>query len=199
MPSIKFVLRGLLWVGLGILLTHVVVTASWASITQIAYNLIQANGAPLFRRQTLNFTGSGIACSDDSMNARTTCDVSGSTGQQQHAITFVIDGGGSAITTGPLNIFPTVAFTCTINRVDVSADRTGDIEVDIWKAAGAIPTGVNRISGMNPAKLVNQQLNQNGVNLMGWSTVVVNSGDVFGGEVVSAVSVERVMVQIWCE
>ncbi len=116
--------------------------------------------------------------------------------QQHVAFSFVIDGGGSPITTGALGLFPTAAFTCTINRIDVSADVAGIITVDIWKKAGAIPAAADKISASAPATLASAQLSQNG-SLTGWGTAVV-SGDVFGGTIVTASTVTRVTVQIWC-
>jgi len=115
---------------------------------------------------------------------------------QQRSITFAISGSGSPIVTGALGVFPTAAFNCTIDRIDVSADQSGSITVDIWKAAGAIPTGANKISASAPATLSMAQLSQNG-SLTGWTTAVV-SGDVFGGTIVSAMTVESVTIQIGC-
>jgi hypothetical protein len=43
---------------------------------QSAYSLIENSGTPLARRQTLNFTGSGVSCADAS--PLTTCTISGS-------------------------------------------------------------------------------------------------------------------------
>lgn len=115
---------------------------------------------------------------------------------QQHVITFMLDGGGSPIATGAVGVFPTAAFACTINRIDVSADVSGSITVDIWKAAGAIPTAGNKISASAPATLSAAQLSQNG-SLTGWTTAV-SSGDVFGATVATASTVTKVTVQIWC-
>lgn len=113
-----------------------------------------------------------------------------------HFITLNIDGGGSAIPTGDLNFFPTAAFACTIDRIDVSGYPSGSITVDIWKRAGAIPTSAQKISASAPATLSSSQLNQNG-SLTGWTTAVA-SGDVFGGTVATAATVERVAIQIRC-
>lgn len=166
-----------------------------ASITQIAYNLVQDEGVSLTKRTTINCTGTGITCSD--AGGKTVLNVPGASATQQHSITFVIDGGGSPIAAGDLNAFPTAAYSCTINRADISADQSGSIEVDIWLESGAIPTAADIISGATPVELSGVQLAQN-VSLAGWSTGVL-SGDVFGASVASAMTVERVTVQIWCE
>lgn len=43
------------------------------------YTTVQDEGSPLTQRTTLNFTGSGITCTDDSGGSRTHCDVPAST------------------------------------------------------------------------------------------------------------------------
>lgn len=113
-----------------------------------------------------------------------------------HIITFSIDGGGTAISTGDLNVFPTAAFSCTISRVDVSGNPSGSIAVDIWKAAGAIPTSANKISASAPVTLSTAVLNQN-ASRAGWTTAV-SSGDVFGATVSSATTIQKATVQITC-
>jgi hypothetical protein len=116
---------------------------------------------------------------------------------QLHAISFVIDGGGSAIAAGALSDFPAVAYACSINRIDISADQPGSIAVDVWKAAGAIPTAADKISASAPLTLSSAQLTQNG-SISGWTTSV-SSGDVFGFSVASATTVTHVNGTIWCQ
>ncbi len=45
---------------------------------------------------------------------------------------FVIDGGGSTISTGIAGDIE-VPFNCTIDRVTLLADQSGSIVIDIWK------------------------------------------------------------------
>jgi hypothetical protein len=125
----------------------------------------------------------------------TTC--AGAGISQLHSISFVIDGGGSTILTGDAKVYPTADFTCTINRWDISADQSGSVTVDVWKAAGAIPNSGNKISASAPLTLSTAQLAQNG-SLTGWGTSV-SSGDVFGFSVATATTVTRVTGQIWCQ
>jgi hypothetical protein len=51
-----------------------------SSIGTAAYNLIENAGTPLTVRSTLNFSGSGITCTDDATHTRTNCVVSGGGG-----------------------------------------------------------------------------------------------------------------------
>lgn len=179
-----------------ILIYPVLVPESFASsIIQSAYQVIQDEGSSLTRFNTLNFTGAGVTCTNGT--GKTVCDIPSASATQQHNITFVINGGGTAITTGALGSFPTAAYSCTINRTDISADQSGSITVDIWKKAGAIPASGDKISASAPVTLSSAQLNQNG-SISGWTTTVT-SGDVFGGTVASAATVQSVTVQIWCQ
>lgn len=114
-----------------------------------------------------------------------------------HVITFAINGGGSTVATGDVLSYPTADYACTITRVDVSGAPSGSITVDIWKAAGAIPTSANKISASAPASLTAAQLHQSG-SLTGWTTSV-SIGDVFGASVQSVTSVTNATVQIWCQ
>jgi hypothetical protein len=116
---------------------------------------------------------------------------------QLHSISFVIDGGGSVIVTGDAKVYPTADFSCTINRWDISADQSGSITIDVWKAAGAIPTSGNKISASAPLTLSTAQLAQNG-SRTGW-TAGVSAGDVFGFSVATVTTVTRVTGQIWCQ
>lgn len=124
------------------------------------------------------------------------CGTSGG-GTQLHAVTFSINGNGSAITTGALSSFPTAKYSCTINEVDVTGAPSGSITVDIWKSASAIPTAADKISASAPATLASAQRSVD-TTLTGWSKTV-SSGDVFGGTIATASSVTSVIVTIWCQ
>lgn len=121
----------------------------------------------------------------------------GSQGPSLHAITFSIDGGGVAIATGAIGQFSPVDYACTITRVDVTSDQSGSITIDIWKSAGAIPTGANKISASAPITLASSQISLAG-SLTGWTTSV-SIGDVFGGTVATASTVTKATAVIWCQ
>jgi hypothetical protein len=48
-------------------------------------------------------------------------------------LTYVIDGGGTPIETGQKGHLR-VPFACLVDRVTMIADRTGSMQVDIWKS-----------------------------------------------------------------
>jgi uncharacterized membrane protein len=66
--------------------------------------------------------------------------------------------------------------------------------LDIWKAAGAIPTVANTIVAAAPPTLVAQTLNNSAV-LTGWTTAI-NIGDVFGFAVTSVTSVKKAVLTL---
>lgn len=116
---------------------------------------------------------------------------------QLHAINFVVDGGGAVVATGDTKTYLTVDYACTINKATISADQSGSVTVDVWKASAAIPTSANKISASAPVTLSSAQLNQNSP-LTGWTTAV-SVGDVFGFSVATSATVTRVMGQLWCQ
>lgn len=113
-----------------------------------------------------------------------------------HVINFVIDGGGVVIAIGDTKVYPSVNYSCTINKVMITADQSGSITVDIWKANAAIPTSGNKISASAPVTLSTAQINQNS-SIAGWTTSV-STNDVFGFSVATATTVTRVVGEIWC-
>lgn len=70
------------------------------------------------------------------------------------AIEFVIDGGGSVISTG-LKGFLEVPWKCTIKAARIVSDPDGDIVVDIWRDtfSGFPPASGDSITGSNPPEL----------------------------------------------
>lgn len=121
----------------------------------------------------------------------------GSGGSQLHTINLSRTNNGSVLPTGDFLMYGSADFACTINRVDISADQSGSVTVDIWKVSAAIPTSGNKISASAPVTLASAQLAQNG-NLSGWTTSVA-ANDVFGASIQSVTSVTSILIQIWCQ
>jgi len=129
-----------------------------------------------------------------------TCGTTSSTPAQLHAVTFVLNGGGSTITTGDSGFYPgSGASTGTINRVDISgggtAGATCSITVDIWKRNAAIPTSAQKISASAPATLSSANLSQSG-SLSGWTTSVA-ANDVWAASVATVTGCITALVQVW--
>ena len=117
------------------------------------------------------------------------------TAQRTMAIEFVIDGGGSVITTGVKGDLE-IPFTGTITAVRMLADVSGSIVVDIWKDSYANypPTNADSICSSNKPTITTSNKGQI-TTLTGWTTSI-NAGDILRFNVDSATTITRVLVSI---
>jgi hypothetical protein len=111
------------------------------------------------------------------------------------AINFIIDGGGSAITTG-VKGFVDIPYDMTITGWKVFADQTGDIVVDVWKDiyANFPPVVGDSIAGSEKPTLSSSRVNSD-LDLTTWRKEV-STGDILVFNVDSASTVQRVTVSI---
>lgn len=111
------------------------------------------------------------------------------------AITFVIDGGGSAITTGEKGHLE-VPFICTIEQATMLADQSGSIVVDIWKDtyANFPPTNADSITAATPPTIT-AALKSQDATLTGW-TKSLAKGDILAFNVDSCTTITRVTVSL---
>ena len=111
------------------------------------------------------------------------------------SLTFLIDGGGSAITTGQKGHLE-IPFACTINQVTVLADQSGSIVVDIWKDtyANFPPTVADTITAAAKPTLAAAQKSQD-ATLTGWTTAIA-AGDTLAFNVDSVATVTRVTISL---
>lgn len=121
--------------------------------------------------------------------------VDGTTFDLVDSITFVIDGGGSAITTGVWG-FLEIPFDCTITQVTLLADQTGSIVIDIWKDtyANFPPTNADSITASAPPT-ISSAVKAQDATLTGWTTSIT-AGDILAFNVDSATTVERVTLSL---
>jgi hypothetical protein len=110
-------------------------------------------------------------------------------------ITFVIDGGGSAITTGQKGHLE-IPFACTITRVTLLADQSGSIVIDIWKDtyANFPPTDADSITASAPPTISSAQKSQDST-LTGWTTAIA-AGDILAFNVDSCSTITRVTISL---
>lgn len=111
------------------------------------------------------------------------------------SINFVIDGGGSTITTGVKGDIE-VPFNCTINSVTMLADQTGSIVVDIWKNSYANfpPTDADSITAAAVPTISASSKSQD-TTLTGWTTSVT-AGQILRFNVDSASTIQRCTVAL---
>lgn len=145
-----------------------------------------ASGAGDYQEISL---GSGLSLSGTTLAAATRTGLIG----------LIIDGGGSAITTG-VKGFLSVPFACTITgwtllSTDASA-TSGSIVIDLWKDTYAnYPPAVGDTITAS-AKPTLSSANKNAdTTLTGWTTSL-SAGDVLGFNVDSATTVTRVALSL---
>ena len=116
------------------------------------------------------------------------------------AIEFVIDGGGSAITTG-VKGYLEIPYACTINRATLLADQSGSIVVDVWKTTYASfdggathPVSGDKITASAPPTISSATKAQD-ATLTGWTTSV-SAGDILAFNVNSATTVTRITISL---
>lgn len=109
-------------------------------------------------------------------------------------IPFLIDGGGAEITTGSKGWLP-LPNNMTVNRWEVFADVSGDIEIDILKASYAgLPTFAS-IAGSDLPTLAAAQKNRS-ILLTGWDRYLL-AGDWIEFEVLSIATITRATVVLF--
>lgn len=111
------------------------------------------------------------------------------------AIPFVIDGAGSAITTGEKGHLE-ITFACTIVQVTLMADQPGSIVIDIWKDtyANFPPTDADSITASAPPTISSAQKSQDST-LTGWTTAIA-AGDILAYNVDSCTTITRVTLSL---
>ncbi len=126
----------------------------------------------------------------------------GPTGPAQvNGITFVIDGGGSVITTGTKG-YLMVDFGCTINQNTLLADQSGSVVVDIYActyaqfdAGTTHPVAADKITSSTPPTISSAKKSQD-ATLAGW-TVAIAAGTILGFVVTgSPASITRVTLDL---
>lgn len=115
--------------------------------------------------------------------------------QRTGCITYVIDGGGSAITTGIKGDFRVPA-NCTITGVTAMADQTGSIVVDIWKdtLANFPPTDADSITA-SAQVTISSDTDSEDTTLTGWTTSL-SQGDILRFNVDSASTITRLTIEL---
>ena len=120
---------------------------------------------------------------------------SGHTHSSTETINVIIDGGGSAITTG-VKADLLIPYACTITAARLLADQSGSIVVDIWKDtyANFPPTVGDTVTASAKPTLSSAQKYED-TTLTGWTTALA-AGDYLRFNVDSATSVQRVTLAI---
>jgi len=111
------------------------------------------------------------------------------------AIEFVIDGGGSAITTGTKGYIE-IPWDCTIDSVTMLADQSGSAVVDIWvdTYANYPPLDADSITA-SAVPTISTAIKSQDATLTGWTTSLTK-GSIVGYNVDSAATVEFLTISL---
>ncbi len=117
------------------------------------------------------------------------------TAAKTRAITFAIDGGGSALTTG-IKADVYVPYACTITAVTMLADQSGSVVVDIWKDALANypPDNADSITSATPPT-ISSATNSQDTTLSSWTTSI-SAGDTLRFNIDSATTITRLSLTL---
>jgi hypothetical protein len=131
--------------------------------------------------------GTGITVNAD--------DVAVSTNTRTGSISVVIGNGTDVITTGTYGYQP-LDFAGTITAWQVaSKNASSSVVVDVWKAAGAIPTNSDSITGTDKPTLSNAQYGSD-TSITWTSSGAFSAGDVLGFEIESATTATQITVTL---
>lgn len=110
-------------------------------------------------------------------------------------IIFIIDGGGSAITTGEKGHL-LIPFDCTIYEAWLLADQSGSIVIDIWKDtyANFPPTNADSITSAAPPTISTAQ-KYNDASLISW-VKDIDAEDILAFNVDSCTTITRVTLAL---
>jgi len=113
--------------------------------------------------------------------------------EARFAVTFIVDGGGSAITTGEKGHF-VIPYKSEITKVTLLGDQSGSIKVDLWldTYANFPPTNADTITGANEPEISSGVKDQDGT-LTDW-TKTVAAGSVVAVNIDSAATIERLTI-----
>lgn len=112
--------------------------------------------------------------------------------QTKREVSFALDGQGSAIAaiSGSNTWYlAQVPYGGTITGWSLVADKSGSIDIDVWKANAAVPTISNTITASAQCSLATAQSIFNGP-ITGW-TSAVSPGDCFGFNLISAATLTK--------
>lgn len=112
-------------------------------------------------------------------------------------IRVIVDGGGSALTTGAKKVYVTVPIDCTITKARLLADQSGSVVLDVWKDtyANFPPTVADTITASAKPTLSSAQKSEDST-LTGWTTTLA-AGDIIEVNVDSATTVTKAILDLF--
>jgi hypothetical protein len=120
------------------------------------------------------------------------------TAAKSFGLNFVIDGGGSAVSTGIKGDIE-IPFACTITSVRLLADQSGSMVVDLWKDtyANFPPTDADSMSGgSGTPPTISTAVKSEDTSFTNWSATTFAAGDILRINVDSCTTITRCTLSI---
>ena len=114
--------------------------------------------------------------------------------RSESTFTFVLDGGGVALTAGATIDLPGLPYACTVTGWTIVSDVSGSAVATISRATYANFPTFTPISGTEKPTLASAQKNQD-LSLSSWTTGL-SKGDILRASLDSASTVKRVQIGI---
>lgn len=112
-----------------------------------------------------------------------------------HTITYVIDGGGVAVTTGVKGDLE-IPFDCVIDQWTLLADQSGSAVVDIWMDTYAnAPPVIGDVITASAKPTLSSAVKAQSSTLTGWTTSIP-AGSILRFNVNSASTVQRLTLSL---
>lgn len=112
----------------------------------------------------------------------------------ESTFTFVLDGGGVALTTGATIDLPDVPYPCVVNAWTITGDVSGSAVATISKATYANFPTFTAISGTEKPTLSSAQKNQD-TSLTTWTTSLAK-GDILRASLDSVATIKRLAISL---
>jgi hypothetical protein len=147
---------------------------------QLAYQIVEQGGASLTARNTLNFSGTGVSCADDSLAARTDCTITAGSGGGSGTVTSFSAGNLSPLfSTSVTNATSTPALSFALSTAASHAffgNNTGSIAApsfvqpscgDLANAAASCSTDATNAANIASGTLPSARLPNPGPSALG--------------------------------
>lgn len=108
------------------------------------------------------------------------------------AISYTIDGGGSAIATGLVKAGLPIPYSCTLDEWTLIADTSGAIVIDVWKDtyANYPPTNADAMPGAGKEPTITATgVKAQDTDLTDWTSRTITAGDILYFNVDSCTSI----------
>lgn len=183
------------WVLTAITPTWTEITAAGGSDSDAIHDNVASEISAVTEKTTL--VAADLLLIEDSAdsNAKKRVQITNLPGKRDASIALIIDGGGSAISTG-IKADVIVPFACTIVNVTLLADQSGSIVIDIWKDVyGSYPPTVADTITASAKPTITTAVKSQDSTLTGWTTAVAKEATL-RFNVDSCTTIERVLVHL---